>query len=71
MVYSLRPQQVLEADPDYSNSNDDLTRALPESSDPEFELFGVELVDIETTGSSGVFSEFEKIIGGEVVQQSF
>lgn len=59
------PQQVLEADPNYSNSNDDLSRVLPDEDDDAFELFGIELIDVPDGGSSGIFGGFESVIGGE------
>ena len=61
---AITPLMALEADPQFSNSADDTTRVLPDSDDPEFNNFTVQLVDV-TVDSSGTFSDFEKVIGGE------
>lgn len=59
----LSPQMVLEADPFNANSHDDASRILPESDDPEFELFLIREKD-QKVASSGTFASFEAVIGG-------
>ncbi|SNS75353.1 calcium-binding protein [Tropicimonas sediminicola] len=60
---AMTPQQVLETDPNYSNSTDDTTRVLPDEDDEAFDDFRIEL---QTVGlaSRGTFTDFERVVGG-------
>lgn len=60
----LTPQQVYAADPAHADSDDDLTRILPDTDDAEFDSFKIELVNVAAV-ATGIFSGFERVVGGE------
>lgn len=59
----LTPQDVIEAEASFANSADDLTRAVPQSDDPDADLF--EVVFTQTTGRySGTLANIEEVATG-------
>ena len=60
---NLTPDMVLETDPVFANSADDLTRVLPGPLDPEFESFRISQV-LAMQAGGGEFSDIERFKGG-------
>jgi len=66
----LTPQLVLEANPIFSNSLDDLSRILPDNNDPSQPLFAVTTVQVRSS-YAGTFNSIETVAGGAAATRIF
>jgi len=62
----LTPELVLETRPSFANSADDLTRVLPDNSDPMHNQFVIKTVQMPVD-YVGTFSNIETVLGGAAV----
>ena len=60
---NLTPQLVREADPSFSNSADDVSRVLPDPSDPDFFMF-LTVDQVQQFAGFGTFVGIDEIVGG-------
>ena len=63
---TLTPELVLETRPSFANSADDLTRTLPDNSDPSQPQFAIKTVQMPGD-YLGTFSNIETVLGGAAV----